>query len=153
LGWQFGLPIFFLDLAKGLVPVLVARHEFAQHPWIIVLAGIAPILGHSASPFLGFKGGKGVATSLGVAIALSPLAAAIAFATWAILVAITRYVSLASVLGTPVGAVLIVLFNPPIHPAYVIFSTLAVIFVIVKHKSNITRLREGTESKFSWGKS
>ena len=165
LGWKVALPAFLLDLAKGLLPVTFAkaatRHEFhnwrfadahlslENAAWVVVACGIAAIMGHNFSPFLRFKGGKGVATSLGVAIGLSWKAAVAGVAVWAIVLAAMSYISLASLIGLPVGAIGIWLDNGRTLP-YGVFALIAIAFVIVKHKPNLQRLRQGTELKFSF---
>ncbi len=166
LGWRVGLPVFALDLAKGLVPVLIARHlAIAPHTltryetpsstgrtvagdWTIVGAGIASVLGHNFSPFIGFKGGKGVATSLGVAIGMSWKAGLAGFVTWVIVLGLTRYISLASMIGVPVGSAMIWLENNFTLP-FAVFAVLATVSVFVKHKANIQRLVNHSEPKVS----
>ncbi len=149
LGWKVGLPVFALDLAKGLVPVIAARLMFEGRPWVIVGCGMAAILGHSFSPFLGFKGGKGVATSMGVALGLSWQAALAGFAVWGVMLALTGFISVASLIGTPVGAYLIWFLNGRSLP-YAIFALLATAFVVVKHISNMRRLVIGKEPSLDW---
>jgi len=160
LGWKVGLPVFVLDLAKGFGPVVVARlvgyMDFPDRPYpiapqlfrdlLVVCAGLCAILGHNFSPFLKFKGGKGVATSFGVALAMSPLAAFAAFVVWVVFLSITRIISISSLVGTPVGAYGIWLFNGKSAP-YGLFGILATLFVVVKHIPNIKRLIAGTELK------
>ncbi len=149
LGWKLGLPIFLFDLGKGLLPVFVAQRLVPGSSWVIVGTGICAILGHNFSPFLRFKGGKGVATSLGVAVGLSPVAGLCGFAVWGIVTLATRFVSLGSLIGTPVGAVLIWWLNGRSLP-YGLFSILATLFVVVKHAANIKRLLGGTEARVSF---
>jgi glycerol-3-phosphate acyltransferase PlsY len=168
LGWKAGLAIFILDMAKGLLPVLEARgitrlptQYFFSSPnaapvifhwtrtgasWLIVGCGLAAILGHSFSPFLRFKGGKGVATSAGVALGMSWKAATAGFLVWALLLATTHYISVGSIIGTPIGAAGIWLDNGRSLP-FALFGILATVFVIVKHIPNIKRLMKGTELK------
>src|SRR3954471_7784562 len=108
LGWKWGLPTFVCDFGKGLVAVLSAR-QLAAH-WIAqpaaddlnyagIAAAIGCIIGHNFPIWLGFKGGKGVATSLGVIAGMMPLASLGIFTVWAIMLKLTRYVSLASIMG------------------------------------------------------
>jgi glycerol-3-phosphate acyltransferase PlsY len=148
IGPKAGAIVFTLDLLKGLFPVLLAKHLFAHHDWIIVGAGFASIMGHTVSPFLNFKGGKGVASSLGVAVGLSWKASLVSFGTWVFIVLTTGYVSLASIVSTPVGAVLVYLWNHK-SPAYGIFGAIVSVFVIVKHRANIQRLMRGEELKMT----
>jgi len=101
LGPVWGIVVFALDVCKGLGPTLLARHQPHAPGWLPVAAGVAAVLGHNFSPFLRFKGGKGVATTLGVAFGLSWAAALVGFAVWGICLAVTRYISVASVVGVP----------------------------------------------------
>lgn len=157
LGPAMGTAVLLLDVMKGLVPVLVAARLShgsdggAANGWPVVGAGLAAVLGHTYSPFLRFRGGKGVATSLGVLIGLSPLVAGLALALFLVVVALTRYVSLGSLLAAVLQAFLfwLPLFHG--HPApwsYRLFGLLAAVFVIVRHRGNISRLLAGTESRF-----
>jgi glycerol-3-phosphate acyltransferase PlsY len=158
LGWQVGLPAFILDLAKGLIPVIFARHfgpawihfgpSHLDRDALVVGCGLAAIVGHNVSPFLRFHGGKGVATSFGVALAMSPMAGLAGIVAWAVFLAITRTISIASLIGTPVGAFGIWFFNGESAP-FGLFAILATLFVFVKHKSNIKRLAAGTEPRIN----
>jgi len=160
LGPVCGTIVFALDVIKGLLPV---RATSLHTDWVVtmphlyiwmpVIAGLASIIGHNFSPFLKFKGGKGVATSLGVAIGASPLAGLIGFVLWCIIVLITRYISMASIIAVPICCVFIWRFNHEQAP-YVLLGILATTFVIVKHKANMARLKAGTEPKvvFPWEK-
>lgn len=146
IGWKAGIIVFALDLGKGLVPVLASKLWFPTHPWAIVGAGFAAIIGHTISPFLKFKGGKGVASSLGVCVGLSWKASLVSFVVWSLIVATTGFVSLASIVATPVGAVIVYYTNGRLTP-YAIFGAIVVVFVIVKHRANIQRLLRGEELK------
>lgn len=139
--------VFLLDVGKGCLPVVVARHLFAGSPWIIVACGMLAILGHTLSLFLNFRGGKGVATSLGVFIGLDWRVAVIGFASWVLMVAVTRYVSVAALTAAVVIPTLTFAFGLP--TPYKAFAVLAGIFVMVKHRSNMSRLLQGKESR--WG--
>ena len=116
----------------------------------LLLCGIAAILGHSASIFLGFKGGKGVATGLGVIAMLMPALTGIVFLIWLGIVFVTRYVSLGSIVGAALVPVLALFFSYPME--YTLFGVFAAVLVIVRHHANITRLMNGTESKIKAGK-
>ncbi|MGO8673947.1 MAG: glycerol-3-phosphate acyltransferase [Capsulimonadaceae bacterium] len=147
LGPVCGVLVMALDILKGYLPVLAAhRLHYGEQSWIPVVAGLAAIIGHNNSVFIGFKGGKGVATSLGVAIGLSWQAGAIGFGVWLVLLAITRYVSVSSIIAVPVCASLIWFLNGKSLPCG-IFGALATIFAVYKHRANIGRLRAGTEPK------
>ena len=149
LGKGPGLLIFLLDFFKGFLSVWLAQH-FLGTPVSMVLAGSIAILGHSCSVFLGFKGGKGVATGLGVISMLMPSVTCIVFLTWLAIVLATRYVSLGSIVASSLVPVLAWLFDEPW--SYTAFGLLAAIFIIVRHRTNIDRLMRGTENKISAGR-
>lgn len=109
----------------------------------MILGGLLAIVGHSCSVFLRFKGGKGVATGLGVILFLAPLPTIVVFGIWAIIVAATRLVSLGSIIGAVATPILMYVFGAP-YPV-IIFGILAAILVIVRHKENIVRLWQGKE--------
>lgn len=160
LGRVCGAVVFLIDVVKGLLPVAAShlrtdwQHTMpALSIWMPVFAGLASIIGHNASPFLKFKGGKGVATSLGVAFGMSPIAGAIGLGLWVVILFVTRYISVASIIAVPVCCVFIWWFNHKQIP-YIPFGIIASAFAIVKHKSNMNRLKNGTEPKvvFPWEK-
>ncbi len=148
LGKGPGLLIFLLDFLKGYLSVRLAM-IFLGTPLSMVLAGILAIVGHSCSIFMDFKGGKGVATGLGVIAMLMPAVTGIVFAVWLGIVYFTRYVSLGSITAAALVPVLAWLFGYPFE--FVVFGLLAAIFIIVRHKSNIERLLNGTENKIRAG--
>jgi glycerol-3-phosphate acyltransferase PlsY len=124
---------------------------------LVVICGLLAILGHNYSPWVGFKGGKGIATSGGVVIALMPAAIVILLAVWGLLFLATRYVSIASI-GAAAALPLLTLWGSWFHgriqdgtwnkPLFA-FSLAIAILAIWKHRSNIKRLREGTEHRFT----
>jgi len=136
LGRKAGAAAFILDVIKGLLPVLAAKHWYPIHPWIQVLTGLAAIIGHNNSVFLKFTGGKGVATSCGVAIALSWPAALSGAGVWTIITYATGYISLGSILSAPVTGFLIWKLNHYSLP-YGLFGLMVTLTVIYKHRSNI----------------
>ena len=133
---------------KGFLAVYIAM-LLVGTPFSMVLGGIAAILGHSASVFLRFKGGKGVATGLGVIAMLMPAVTGVVFLAWLVIVLVTRYVSLGSIVGAALVPVLAFFFGCPTE--YTVFGVLAAVLVIVRHHTNITRLLNGTESKIKAG--
>ncbi len=156
IGKPWGVLTFLLDFLKGLaaatlVPALASRFfpgGVAQA--LALVGGAAAVAGHTWPVFAGFKGGKGVATGAGMLAALTPAAVGIAFAAWALTMALTRYVSLASVAAAVVLAVLV--WSPrfcPYPPAAIVLTLLAGV-VIVRHRSNIARLVRGTEARLSF---
>jgi glycerol-3-phosphate acyltransferase PlsY len=139
--------VFIADVSKGLVSVLAAKHFAPQIVWLPIVAGMLAIIGHSASIFLGFSGGKGVATSLGVIIGLDWRIALLSFTLWVVLVIVTKYVSVASILASVSVPVLMFIFQK--HVSYKIFAVLAASLVAVRHYSNVIRLLQGREPR--WG--
>ena len=134
--------VLLVDVLKGLVPVLLALRA-GLAPWAVVAAGLAAIAGHNWSIFLGFRGGKGIATSFGVLVGLSLQAALVAAAIWIVAVAITRFSSLGSLLA--VVSVPITLWRLRTPPEYVAFGVIAALLAIYRHRGNIQRLVAGTE--------
>jgi glycerol-3-phosphate acyltransferase PlsY len=143
-----GIATLLLDTLKGAVAVLVARHFFPADMTVAATAGLASILGHVFPVWLGFRGGKGVASALGVFLALCWPAALSALAVFLLLVAITRYVSLASVLAAITLPFFFLYFMHDHRPIVVVSVSLISLIVIVKHHANIGRLLSGTESRF-----
>ena len=143
-----GILTLVLDALKGTAAVLLAKHLFPNTLDIAALAAVFAILGHVFPVWLGFKGGKGVATALGVYLALSWPTAIASLAVFIIVLLLTKYVSLASIVGAAVLPNFFLLFvadRSPIVIASVLFISL---LVILKHHMNIARLKSGTESKF-----
>ena len=148
LGKGPGAVVFLLDFLKGFLGVYIAM-LLVGTPLAMVSGGIAAILGHSASVFLRFKGGKGVATGLGVIAMLMPAVTGIVFFAWLGIVFVTRYVSLGSIVSAALVPIFAFLFAYPTE--YLAFGVLAAVLVIVRHHTNITRLLNGTESKIKAG--
>ena len=136
------------DALKGIVAVAIVSHFFAN-PFLDVVTALGALLGHNYSLFLGFKGGKGVATALGLLIFLMPKVALGSFGVWLVLVLLTRYVSLGSVVAAIVTPLLA--WHLAYPTAYVGFAAIAAFFVVLRHKENIHRLLTGTESKIKPG--
>jgi acyl phosphate:glycerol-3-phosphate acyltransferase len=141
-----GVAVLVVDILKGLIPVLLAT-RLNSPAWLAVLCGIAAIAGHNWSVFLGFRGGKGIATSYGVLIGLSWPAAAVAAAVWVGVVAVTRYASLGSLLGVACVPFALWWLRQPIE--YVYFGILAALFAIYRHRGNIQRLVAGSELRIT----
>jgi len=161
LGRKWAYVCFALDVLKGMIPMLVTM--FIAKPAEVVmlllwlLVGCAAILGHIFPIYLKFKGGKGVATSFGIALGLWPyytIGALFALATWVAVVLIWRYVSLASIIGSvifPVVLIIAIILKPDwdfysLWPLLVA-ATAIPLMVIIRHRENIQRLLAGTESK------
>jgi glycerol-3-phosphate acyltransferase PlsY len=180
LGKKYGVTCLILDALKGFIPVIIAisviHYSASKNPMILkflgpyqgnfpmltaqifqVLTGFCAVLGHNYSPWVGFKGGKGIATSAGVLIALMPAAVVLLIVVWLVVFLVTRYVSLASILAAAIlplldlygswfhGKIHNGTWNKPLFAFSLIIATLA----IWKHRSNITRLRNGTENRFT----
>ena len=144
IGKAGGISIFALDFLKGAVSAYLGHHLGGSEQ-AGVLCGILAIAGHSWSVFLSFKGGKGVATGLGVIAALMPMVTLIVFAVWFAIVYFTGYVSLGSIVGAALVPILTLFFG--LHTEFLILGLIAAVFIIYRHKSNIERLLKGTESK------
>jgi len=139
--------VFLLDAGKGAAAVLIARAlspEAAVYP---LAAGLAVLVGHSFPVFLGFRGGKGAATGVGVLIPLAGWLTLIVVFLFAAAVAATRYVSLGSIIGALSLPLLFWLF-PGFSSLYVWFGAAMALLVVLRHHANIGRLLKGTESKF-----
>ena len=136
--------VLFGDALKGAIPTYVALRLFGD-PWISAGVGLATVVGHNWSVFLRFKGGKGVATTLGVVIVLSLLAAVAFGAVWLATAGITRYSSLASMLGS--AAVPLMMYARGDPPPYVWYGIIALALVLLRHEPNIRRLMAGDELK------
>ena len=149
LGAKLGILTLILDISKGAIPTLIAT-MLLDSSISVILVGICAILGHSFSIFMKFKGGKAVATTVGVFIVLVPGAILLAAVIFFLVFGITRYVSLSSMIGAISLPIWIMIFykNIPLT----IFGIIIAILIIVRHKSNIQRLLNGTESKFSINK-
>lgn len=147
LGPVAGTLVLLIDIAKGFIPVFIA-FKLAPAEFLnvaCVLVGFFAILGHNYSIFLKFKGGKGIATSLGVFLCLSWQASLIAVAVYILVVISTRISSLGSLSGTLAIPVLMYLFKAPFE--FTLFAVLAAVFAFYKHKENIKRLIKKEELK------
>lgn len=161
IGPWWGKLCFLLDFLKGLCPaaaaVLLVKHGVLEDPHHLLPAAatLAVVLGHIYPVFLKFKGGKGIATAAGAIFPLCPAAVILGFLSWAAVFLITRYVSLASItaaLVLPATAAILHFFHLPgatrSLPSVILFILLGIL-AILKHLSNIKRLLNGTESRFS----
>ncbi|OGC22242.1 acyl-phosphate glycerol 3-phosphate acyltransferase [candidate division WOR-1 bacterium RIFOXYC2_FULL_37_10] len=144
LGFNFGLIVFVLDLLKGTFAILIAL-QITQEPSTVILVGLSAILGHMFSIFLKFKGGKGSAVGLGILLGIAPDVFFFTFLFVVFVMLTTRYVSVSSILGVLCTVILMILFQKP--TPYVWVSILMLILSIIKHRSNIQRLMQGTERK------
>lgn len=167
LGWKAGVAVQILDIAKGLVPVLMVasffdtqmpfenRTPFEDETVVRLIAGLSAVLGHMFSVFAGMRGGKGINTSLGMLIAIAPIELAIAAGIFAITVGFFGYISLGSIIAAAVIPITMAIrrnvFNVDIigYKTIVFFMVALAVLVIYAHRSNLKRLRSGTESRFS----
>lgn len=140
--------VFLTDAGKGVISVYLSSFLVGT-PVALLVGGIAAIVGHNWSIFLNFTGGRGVATGLGVIAVLVPQITAIVFLIWAIIVYITRYVSLASIVAAVLVPIFMWFLGERIEFLY--FGILAALFVVGRHKQNIERLLKGTELKIKVG--
>jgi glycerol-3-phosphate acyltransferase PlsY len=148
LGWRFAVPVGLFDVAKGAVPVLVVAPQISDSQLFALVCGMAAILGHVFSVFVRFRGGKGVATAAGVMLGLTPAALGIAALVWLVVVALSGYVSLASIAAAGVFPVAVYLIEPPDRPEILGLDILVAGAIIWLHRANIRRLLNGTESRF-----
>jgi glycerol-3-phosphate acyltransferase PlsY len=147
LGWRYAVPVGLFDVAKGVIPVVWFGPQVSGIALFPVYCGLMAVVGHVFSVFVGFKGGKGVATAAGVFLGLAPLALLAVAILWAILVWLTGYVSLGSIIAAacfPLAAALLHPARP--EPLWMDISLAA--FLVIKHRSNIQRLLKGTENRF-----
>lgn len=158
LGWKPALIVVIIDIFKGWLPtaiyatVLFQRQPITDIGVIQILCGFAAVLGHTYTIFAGFRGGKGIGTLAGMLIAIYPITFPLCLIVFVITLIITGYVSLSSIFATT--ALPIILLILPIFgvqqstSSLLIFALLVPLFAIFTHRSNIARLRNGTENRF-----
>jgi glycerol-3-phosphate acyltransferase PlsY len=143
-GKKLGVITLLGDILKGLIPVAIARGTLDSYFWIGAVA-LAAFLGHLYPIFLKFKGGKGIATGLGVFLALSPLLAILSLLVFGAVVYRWRYVSVGSLSATVAFLFLLAFLNP--HRIYIPFALIIGVLIFYRHRENIERLLSGRESK------
>ena len=158
-GKRWGFAVFFADALKGFVAVRLAIYLASQTPAAVpytefyaILAAAACVAGHSFPVWLRFKGGKGVATSAGSLAGVTPIAALTIFLVWLVVFTVTRYVSLASIVAAtalPVVVGILVVTNQTQGTVLFYFSAVMTALVVWRHRSNISRLLNGTEPRFA----
>jgi len=147
LGWRYAIPVGLVDVAKGVVPVAILGPWSNGPAWFTVALGIAAVLGHMFSPYVRFRGGKGVATAAGVFLALAPVAVLISLLIWGATVWFTGYVSVASLtvaLLFPLWVWVTTRGEPYTFWAAIVLALL----LVYTHRRNIQRLKDGTENRF-----
>ena len=150
LGPKYGIMVLILDALKGFLPPFLAS-RFGVSGYILLVIGVLAIVGHSLSFFLNFKGGKGVATSLGVFLFLIPNVTLALLIIFILVVYFTRYISLGSIIAAaalPILTAFSPIRNNVGRMPLIIMTLLIGAFVIWRHRTNITRLMNGTENKF-----
>lgn len=161
LGAKYGAIVLALDCLKGaastaLLSLLLLAPDAPERLHLAVLSGVAAILGHMFPCWLGFRGGKGVATALGVAVVLAPAASGVALVVFVVCFAATRIVSLSSIIGACAFCALELWRLRPApfaEPTWSLaaFSTVVPILIVVRHRANLARLVRGTEPRFQFG--
>jgi acyl phosphate:glycerol-3-phosphate acyltransferase len=148
LGWRYAVPVGLFDAAKGLVPVLVFAPRVSSSELFALVCGLVAVVGHVFSVFVGFKGGKGVATAAGVMLGLTPAALGVAVLVWVALVYLTGYVSVGSIAAAAIFPVAVYLLEPPARPAMLWLDVAVAAAIVWLHRGNIQRLLKGTENRF-----
>lgn len=149
LGWKYAIPVGLFDVAKGAIPVWLFGPRVAEVPYFPIWCGIAAVVGHVFSVFVRFKGGKGVATAAGMVIGLAPLAFPVVLLVWGLVVWLTGYVSLGSIIAAAVFPLADWWLHPARRGVVTLLIDLALAgFIIWKHRVNIQRLLAGTENRF-----
>ncbi len=154
-GKKAGLTVFLFDFLKGIIAVIIARIfvSFFNAEYIcILIAGFSVQLGHIFPVFFSFRGGKGVATALGAAVAIMPLTAFLLMGIFAISVVFSKTVSLASGVCASVYPLLAYFISSENKTLHFIFASCCSALIIIKHSENFARLLDGTESKISFKK-
>ncbi len=150
IGARWGIAVMLLDLAKGIAAVMVGR-------WLVgpgngpLLAGLAAIVGHSFTPFLGFRGGKSVATSAGVFFSLAPIATGLALFVFVVTTLASRMISVGSLLAA-LALPFAILWRHAENRLLIACSLLVTLLIWVRHRSNMARILKGEEARFSFSK-
>jgi glycerol-3-phosphate acyltransferase PlsY len=144
-GWRLAVPVALIDVIKGAIPALVA-YRTTQNPGFAALCASAAVAGHCFPVYIGFKGGKGVATAAGAMFSLAPGPAALSLAVFVLVVVLTRYISLGSIAAAAFFPVFSLLLKQP--GPLILGSLLFIAVILFRHRSNMIRLVKGTERKF-----
>ncbi len=148
LGKKWFFIVMLLDAIKGALPVVLAilfLHAYSQFGLTPVAAAVAVLLGHSKSVFLGFTGGKSVASGVGTILALNPLVGLSVAVIWGIITWVSKYVSLGSIIALAVSPFIMWAFKQP--AGYIAYCALGAVYIIWLHRENIKRLIKGEENK------
>jgi acyl phosphate:glycerol-3-phosphate acyltransferase len=144
-GKKLGILTLLGDIVKGLLPVIAAKWALDSSFWVAAVA-LTAFIGHLFPVFLNFRGGKGIATGLGVFLALSPIPALLAFLIFAVVVSRWRFISLGSLCATAAFPLFLAWLDP--HRLYIPFAIVIGALIFYRHRENISRLISGKESKF-----
>jgi len=139
-GWYAGILVFLIDLGKGAIPLWGIQTLYPELPWLICGAGISLVLGHCFSVFLGFKGGKGVATSLGCILVADPICALIGGLVYLVVLKLSRISAVGSLVGV-LSCMIYLMFRWPGNALGIMILTLCAI-IVVRHKENLSRLKK-----------
>jgi glycerol-3-phosphate acyltransferase PlsY len=145
LGKAGGAAVLVLDALKGFAPVFIAKSYFPGATVIVVIAAAAAVLGHCFSPWLNWRGGKGVATSFGAISAMSWAAGLVAVGGWIAGALLTQYSSVGSMLGSVLAPIALWFFTG--SAVETVYAALAAIFIVYTHRENVARLRSGSENR------
>lgn len=140
-GWYAGILVLVIDFLKGFLPLIVLRHYYDDYPWLLTITAMSLVLGHCFSVYLGFRGGKGVATGLGGLLIVSPWVAGVAAFVYLAVLATTRISAIGSLSGIGVSLVYLLLARPPASETWLVLGIAAI--VVIRHHSNIRRLWGG----------
>lgn len=158
LGIKAGIPVIIVDILKGYFAVWLMQF-FIPSTWSEelriyagIIAGLLAVIGHALPIFAGFRGGKGVATLCGMGIALYGGAVLVSIVVFILVIIITRYVSLGSILGGLAFPLAVIFYFQTTNPGLVILSVFVTIFIVWTHRKNISRLMKGEENKFTFNK-
>lgn len=149
MGAKLGILTFLLDILKGVIAVFLGRFILGDIGGVV--AGLFVVIGHNWPVFIGFKGGKGVATSIGVLLTLFGAIILIPLIITIIIIALTKYVSLGSISFLVMAPLLYLIFIKPFKIEYFMIAFILAIFGIIRHKENIKRLISGKENKIKIG--
>lgn len=145
MGKTLGILTFLFDIIKGIIAVIIGKSILGFNGGLI--GGMFAVVGHNWPVFIGFKGGKGVATSLGALLMLNWIPVVIATILGMIVALVTRYVSLGSISFLTLQPFIYIMIGKSINWNFLIFSVILALLAIIRHRSNIRRLKEGTENK------
>ncbi len=147
IGFRWGFITLILDTLKGFLPLMIGLKITIQyHSIFLTTLSLALLLGHMYSPFLRFKGGKGVSTGFGIFLALSPISAIISFCIFLLTVYLFNYISLGSIAGSCIMPVILALMDKP--ATYIVISLLTAFLILVAHSENIIRIIAGSERRW-----